>query len=297
MITFSKLGRKGRLGNQLFQIASTAGIARKNNHSFFFPHWDYQNYFDYNFPTGQPDKSFKRLKEQKFAYHDWKIDNENYDLDGWLQSELYFDAALTKKMFSFEPSFKQSVLQRDKKLFNRNTILISVRRGDFVHSDLYFQLPFKYYLLVLFKYFPGWEQSNLIFASDDIEFCKYHYGHLENAFFLEDRTPVEQIVIGANCDDFIISNSTFSWWIAWLGEEEESKVICPIKNFRGRFYHPSDKDFYPERWIKFDHRYNFLPMNYFSLSLKSNLMQSKSLFKFKLKRLKKKISKLLSPTR
>jgi hypothetical protein len=29
MITFSGLGKRGRLGNQLFQIASTAGIAKK----------------------------------------------------------------------------------------------------------------------------------------------------------------------------------------------------------------------------------------------------------------------------
>lgn len=185
------------------------------------------------------------------------------------------------------------MLQRDKELFNRKTILISVRRGDFVHSKLLFQVPFKYYLLALLKYFPDWRERNLIFASDDIKYCQVYFGHLKNAFFLEERTPMEQLVIGSNCDDFIISNSTFSWWIAWLGEEDKSKVIRPIKNFRGRMFQPDDKDYFPERWIKFDHRNKFLPPGYFSLSLKGNLLTVKSFIKFKFRRFKIRLKQLL----
>jgi hypothetical protein len=72
---------------------------------------------------------------------------------------------------------------------------------------------------------------------------------------------MEQVVTGTHCDDFIISNSTFSWWIVWLGEKTESKVICPIKNFRGRIFQLDNKDFYPTRLSKFDHRNKFLPLN------------------------------------
>lgn len=36
MITFSKLEKKGHLGNQLFQIASTIGVAVDNQHDFVF---------------------------------------------------------------------------------------------------------------------------------------------------------------------------------------------------------------------------------------------------------------------
>jgi len=296
MITFSKLGQKGRgrLGNQLFQIASTASIAKRNNHSFFFPKWEYEKYFDYDFPKGKSDTDFIELKEKKFPYYEWEIGNGNYDLDGWLQCELYFEAELVKKMFSFEPSFQQNVLQQHESFFNRKTVLISVRRGDFVHNDLFFQLSFKYYLLALFNNFPDWEERNLIFASDDFGYCQYHFGHLKNAFFLEGRKPIEQLVIGTHCDDFIISNSTFSWWIAWLGEDKRSKVICPIKNYRGRKSQPDDKDYYPKRWIKFDHRNKWLSMNYFPLTLKANLMHSKSFYNYKKRKLKIRLRNLLS---
>ena len=38
-LTFSQLGRYGRFGNQLFQIASTIGIAKKLRYNFAFPKW------------------------------------------------------------------------------------------------------------------------------------------------------------------------------------------------------------------------------------------------------------------
>ena len=46
MVVFSLLEKKGNLGNQLFQIASTIGIAKKNKTPFAFPNWKYADYFD-----------------------------------------------------------------------------------------------------------------------------------------------------------------------------------------------------------------------------------------------------------
>jgi hypothetical protein len=39
MITYSNLGKKGDLGNQLFQIASIIGIAENNHQEYCFPIW------------------------------------------------------------------------------------------------------------------------------------------------------------------------------------------------------------------------------------------------------------------
>jgi hypothetical protein len=57
------------------------------------------------------------------------------------------------------------------------------------------------------------------------------------------------------CDHFIIANSTFSWWGAWLGEKEHSKVIKPNYHFGYEFGKLNDaKDFYPSRWLPFDNK-------------------------------------------
>lgn len=270
MITFSRLGKKGNLGNQMFQIASTIGIALKNNQEFSFPKWEYSKYFINQFPEIQKDENFKIVKEKSFKYNQFKLDNGNYDIDGWLQSEKYFDMRNTKALFLFEEQFIAGLLNSHQLLFNKKTILISIRRGDFINHPYYFQLSFKFYFLALIKNFPDWEKRNLIFTSDDIAYCKYHFSFLKNAFFLEGLTAIEQLALGSQCDDFVISNSTFSWWLAWLGEKRNSKIIRPIKNFRGEFAMKNDdSDYFPSRWISFDDNSYSLGSKYLNLMVKS----------------------------
>ena len=45
MITYRQLGRNGQLGNQLWQIAGTIGIAYKAGDMAAFPFWRYRSYF------------------------------------------------------------------------------------------------------------------------------------------------------------------------------------------------------------------------------------------------------------
>jgi hypothetical protein len=48
------------------------------------------------------------------------------------------------------------------------------------------------------------------------------------------------------CNDFIIANSTFSWWGAWLADK--GTVIAPNKWFGPNNANKSTKDLYPEHW-------------------------------------------------
>lgn len=253
MITFSKLEKKGHLGNQLFQIASTMGIAIKNNQDFCYPKWSYNGHFKTALPLSKGSEWIS-YKEKQFHYEPIQFDAENYDLEGWFQSEKYFDIEKTKNYFQFENGLLNNIRNKYKEAFAKKTILISIRRGDFVDHPDYFQLPIQYYVQALIAHFPDWIKSNLIILSDDIEYCKFHFSFLNNAFFANDLSAIEQLVLGSLCDDFIISNSTFSWWCAWLGDKKNSKVVRPLHYFTSsKKEKDDDKDYFPERWLVFNH--------------------------------------------
>jgi len=299
VLTYSRLGTRGNLGNQLFQIASVMGLAEKYRHYCFFPKWYYADYFQNQLPTGAMDSTFIHMKEKDFHFHEWNLDsNKNYDLQGWLQSEKYFDTSKTKEIFTFNKGFTDRILEKYKFIFVNKTILVSVRRGDFVNNPNYFQLSYRYYLLALIQNFQDWESRTIVFTSDDISYCKMHYSFLKNAIFLENIPPMEQIVLGIHCDDYVISNSTFSWWIAWLGEDKNKRIIRPVKNLRGQFAKLNDdKDYFPERWIKFDDRQYSLPLKYLPLMVKGVTYQLavnlKYLYSSNLNKTKKFIKKLI----
>lgn len=275
MITYLNLGKKGNLGNQLFQIASTIGIAKKHGHEFCFPTWSFSRYFNFDFKEQENFNSFKWeiIQEKKFEYHDWDIHpNNNYSLNGWLQSEKYFEDLPIKQMFSFRKDFENQLIEQYENLYSKPTVLITVRRGDFVDNPNFFQISYKYYLTAILKYFSNLDSYHFVFTSDDINYCKFHFSGIKNTFFLENCSPIEQLCLATKMDHFIISNSTFSWWIAKLGEKENSLVIRPEKNFCGSLaIKYNEKDFYPDRWQLYPKKEFFIPYNYIFIVLKGEI--------------------------
>lgn len=266
MITMTSLGDNGRLGNQLFQYSSIMGLSHTHNQPLRLKDWKYKDYFIGEFPLISEEeleelKTVRLINEPTFAYvPEWPYirENENVDLHGYLQSEKYWEACKekVKQTLTFKEDFKIQVRNNEQfeKAFSKLTIAISVRRGDYVANKCYLQLPVTYFILALHEHFPDWRNHNIIVFSDDIPYCKVHFDCLENVFFSENNQDIEDLCLMSQCDHFIISNSTFSWWGAYLGEKEHSKIIRPNGLFDNHMKKRHDsKDFYPERFIMFDH--------------------------------------------
>lgn len=294
MIVYSRLGYKGNLGNHLFQIASTIGIAIRNGQEFGFPEWIHSKNFKESLAVYDRTLEYENLREKAYHYSDLELDDRNYDLNGWFQSEKYFDTETVKKYFKFSTELVNEVKEKYKEVLSKKNILISVRRGDFIHHPYYFQLDYKYYFLAIITQFPDWKERNLIFTSDGINYCKNHFKFLPNAIFIDKSNAIEQLVLGSLCDDYIISNSTFSWWQAWMGERKGTKVIRPIQNFRGNYrVVNNDKDYFPNRWISFDSSSEKLQYKYGTLILKGEYFKLLDFIKFKNKFYKKKLKKFI----
>ena len=87
----------------------------------------------------------------------------------------------------------------------------------------------------------------VVILTDDPEWA------LNNPLFEDDRFivsegngPYHDLYLMTQCSDFIISNSTFSWWGAWLADK--GKVVAPETWFGPNNSHKSTRDLYPEHW-------------------------------------------------
>jgi hypothetical protein len=62
------------------------------------------------------------------------------------------------------------------------------------------------------------------------------------------QSDLDDFRLMMNCRHFIIANSTFSWWAAWLGQQPDKMVVAPRQWYRsGKFM---DKDLVPEHWVR-----------------------------------------------
>lgn len=259
MITTRVLGNGGRLGNALFHYAAIIGMASKHGHTVQLPSWEYDKYFYEDFPEG--DIRGYEYHETTFHYNQEYVDalkdiSIPFDLKGYFQTEKYWDHCIdrVRTFLKFQPELIEQVRTGFEKAFEKPTIAISIRRGDYVQNPNYHNLPISHYLTALFEHFPDWQDQNIIVFSDDIPYCRVHFDCLDNVWFSENNSDIEDICLMSQCTNFIIANSSFSWWGAYLGEPNGGKIVRPAYHFEGSLKQKADsKDFYPERWLTHDY--------------------------------------------
>lgn len=220
MITFNDLGTQGQLGNQLFQISAVVALAIRNNDEYLFPPWEYENDFNLH-NCFSSDIKFKHIyKELCFEYK--PIPYQPYlNLSGFWQSYKYFEDCKDKTLELLTPVYH---FERELGLCS-----IHVRRGDYLKfSDCHPQQPMSYYERAMD--ISGCNKF-LVF-SDDIEWCKDNF--IGNMFDFSEymRPPVDMAMMAKKCEHNIITNSSFSWWAAYLNQSPNKKVIAP-KNWFG----------------------------------------------------------------
>ena len=126
-----------------------------------------------------------------------------------------------------------------------NPIALHIRRGDFlINSDNHYNQSIDYYEKALSKFDS---KQQVIIFSDDPEWC------VSQDLFASDRFnvssgngPYHDLYMVTRCEDFIIANSTFSWWGAWLANR--GRVIAPSKWFGPSNAHLGTEDLYPSFW-------------------------------------------------
>jgi hypothetical protein len=263
MVTYSNLGGYGRLGNQMFQIASTIGVAKDNGLDYGFDSWickytstDFNTFiknplkkliFDYN------KKTFN-THESSFSYQKIILDsNFNHILDGYYQSEKYFKnhEKYIKDIFELKSEYKNYILEKyGDKL--KDSCSLHIRRGDYVNLQNHHTLiGDDYYKDALLKiYGENINNINLFIFSDDIEWCENNIKYDDfNIIYIKNNLDIIDLNLMSMCDNNIIANSSFSWWGAWLNKNPNKKIVAPKEWFGPQNSHLCTDTLYCEGWV------------------------------------------------
>lgn len=243
MIIYDRLLKPGggNMGNFLFELCGMIGLARRYNVDVKFPDNLIFKYFK-NPPETYFEQDYMMEVSEKTYRFDWGqwdeyidlFENFTINIKGWLQDARYWEHCKTEvlKALEIKDEYTDWVRNKYSKIFTKPTIAISVRRGDYCGNSNYVLLPITYYLEALIKNFPDFRENyNLVLFSDDIGYCKVHFTG-PNVFFAE-GTPIEQHILGRFCDNYILANSTFSYWLAYPNQNKQ-RVITPTQLFAGK---------------------------------------------------------------
>jgi hypothetical protein len=257
IITNSRLGRFGRLGNQMFQIACVLSISRSKEAMPVFRDWfcektneDKGKYFrgKINRSLGNLNHNLFYYEEPEFAYRPIPYSSPGVDLHGYFQSEKYFEMHKRLVREFFMPS--QYVLNRINSkygdLLKKRLCGVHIRRGDYVGHPVHGVCTEAYYEMASKEILKRVEIDKFVVFSDDIEWCKSFMPAV--CEFIQGNEDGVDLHLLSMCDHQIISNSSFSWWASWLNKNKNKIVLAPDRWFASGDY--DDKDIYCDFMIK-----------------------------------------------
>jgi len=262
---------QGGFGNQLFQIANGLSLAHEYNMPIRFIHKKHQHSDifarlmsikfnqEYRFDgkvlvekstTDHSVCKFSIFNEKFFSYRKIVLESNHSIVNGYFQSYKYFAACNDFILNEFTRK-----LNLDSKA-DQNSVAIHIRLGDYIkkraNRRIYLTPSYGFLDQAIQQLETLTKRADLelnIFSDDEYNFNKIYKSYFfQKNFKYFNGQPEEAFQKLTNYDYKIISNSTFSWWAAWLGS---GKVVTPDRWFKKNSNLDfSGDDIFPQTWYR-----------------------------------------------
>lgn len=272
MITNLEIGYNGRLGNQLFQYAVCYAQSKRLGAEFIIPKENVENIKEdgcYNFATNswipyrfrmydcfkitadtQYNVNVQNEYKEPHFHHSSDIDSiqDNTSIHGYYQSEKYFIDYKNDilREFQFKDEIFYNTFRKISDFKNNEIVAVHIRRGDAVVNPVFPLITMEYIQSAINEFTD--KEYNFLIISDDVPYCRQVFPESDNIRISNGENDFEDLCLMSLADHNIISNSSFSWWGAYLNKNQNKKVIAPSDWFKDKI-NMNTKDLIPENWM------------------------------------------------
>lgn len=182
---------------------------------------------------------------------------DNLLLDGYWYVDFFFEKEF-ENMMRTEIRIKKKISDYNyRKIEERislsdNAVSVHIRRGDYRDAPHIYAVCGQQYYQQAFKII---EQKTLnpqyFIFSDEIDWVKANLQFLRNAQFVHTQSNISDFELMRRCHHNIIANSTYSWWAAYLNENQNKTIITPAKWFTDEFLQTQHENLtnLPPAWL------------------------------------------------
>ena len=130
-------------------------------------------------------------------------------------------------------------------------LMVHIRLGDYLAEEKFGILPQSYFHDAIKSFLEKNPALKIWVFSDDLKIAKSYFNSEMQAVIRWipeiDCSPVNTLELMRHGSGYVISNSTFSWWGAFLSHDRKARVIAPYPWFAQM---ESPTDLIPPKWEK-----------------------------------------------
>lgn len=151
---------------------------------------------------------------------------------GYFQSEKYFsgyrDQIVSELRVMTPPTAKESEMLNTIK--KSNAVGVSIRLGDdYIKSSSLNVCKPEFYYKAMEQMYKEHSDVEFFIFSDSVDKVKAQFNFDYPVHYIEGFKDYESLRLLYSCNHFVISNSSFSWWGAYMGAHKDKIIMAPEK--------------------------------------------------------------------
>ncbi|XP_070202435.1 galactoside alpha-(1,2)-fucosyltransferase 2-like isoform X2 [Littorina saxatilis] len=264
----------GRLGNELFQYASTLGLALTLHRTPVF-------IGSVHLPSvlkhfGDPSVNYTQLHARcdkaasvgektccKWEESLTKLDpSKDFKVGLYLQSYRYFDdhQAEIRQALTFSDAIRNEssrIVNDLRRKYNSSTLVaMHLRRGDLTaerNKKLGYPLVSQAFVNRSMAFFKAlYPDAVFVVGSDSPEWCQQKLSSVSQVHCLAPRSAAVDMLTLSSMAHRVVSFGTYSWWVGYL---TRARTVVYMKNFLvngthiAKGFHPDGRDYFYPGWI------------------------------------------------